>query len=203
MAGGSRSATPIGAVLAGGAGRRLGGDKAVVELDGRALILYPLRALRDVCDEVVVVAKRSTVLPSLMGRARLWIEPDEPRHPLCGVVHALRAAAGRPVLVVAADLPLLDAATLRALLDADRRGVAVVLPRAHGRLEPFCALYLPEALALLEGFDHGARAAEVVRGVPHRAIEPPDPEALLNVNRPEDLLTAGAALGARGGSRGA
>src|SRR3982751_2329337 len=121
-------ASPIGVVLAGGRGRRLGGDKAIVELEGRPLLLYPVEALHSVCDEVVVVAKRDTLLPPLSGVADLWIEPDEPRHPLVGVAHALGLAVGRPVLVVPVDLPLIDAATLRAILSVDPEGASVVAP---------------------------------------------------------------------------
>ncbi len=135
---------PVGVVLAGGLGRRLGGDKAIVELEGRPLLLYPVEALHELCDEVVVVAKRDTVLPPLAGVAELWIEPDEPRHPLAGVAHALRLAAGRSILVVAVDLPLMDAATLRTIAQAEppaSDAAKVVVPRVHGRLQPLCALY--------------------------------------------------------------
>src|SRR3954454_14456578 len=106
MADGAIPEPPVGVVLAGGLGRRLGGDKAIVELEGRPLALYPLEALHEVCDQVAVVAKRDTLLPPLGGVAQLWSEPDTPRHPLTGVVHALRLAAGRSILVVAVDLPL-------------------------------------------------------------------------------------------------
>ena len=67
-----------------------------------------------------------------------------------------------------------------------------------GRLEPFCALYLPPALERLEGFGTTARASVIVGALPLHAIEVPDPVALLNVNRPEDLLVAAAALAERG-----
>src|SRR4051812_20681561 len=129
MAAAPTPAPPVGAVLAGGAGRRIGGDKAIVELEGRALILYPLEALHGVCEDVVVVAKRDTMLPPLAGVADLWIEPDEPRHPLAGVAHALRLAMGRSVLAVAVDLPLVDAATPRAIGGRDP-------PRAAPRPPP-------------------------------------------------------------------
>ena len=79
-------------VLAGGLGRRIGGEKAVVELRGTPLLLYPLRALQAVLAEVVVVAKRGSALPPLPG-VPIWLEPDEPRHPLAGIVHALRGRA--------------------------------------------------------------------------------------------------------------
>jgi molybdopterin-guanine dinucleotide biosynthesis protein A len=186
-----RGAPAVGVVLAGGLGRRLGGDKAIVELEGRALVHYPLEALHEVCDDVVVVAKRDTILPALGGLADLWIEPDEPRHPLVGVAHALQLAAGRPILAVAVDLPLMDAATLRWLLAADAGPDAcAVVPRVHGRLQPLCAVYAPRALAALAGFDPEARATDVVVGLGIREVDPPDPGAFFNVNRPEDLLQA-------------
>ncbi|MDX6685563.1 MAG: molybdenum cofactor guanylyltransferase [Baekduia sp.] len=192
-------APAVGVVLAGGRGRRLGGDKAIVELEGRALVRYPLEALHEVCDEVAVVAKRDTILPPLAGMANLWIEPDEPRHPLVGVAHALRLAMGRPVLVVPVDLPLIDAATLQALLRADRTGVAAVVPRAHGRLQPLCALYCPAALAGLEAFDVTARAIDVVTALGIRELDGLDPMAFFNVNRPEDVLQASVHVKGAGG----
>jgi molybdopterin-guanine dinucleotide biosynthesis protein A len=189
----------IGVVLAGGRGRRIGGDKAIVELEGRALIHYVLEALHEVCEDVVVTAKRGTILPSLAGAADLWIEPDEPTHPLCGVEHALRMAAGRPILAVAVDLPLIDAGTLRAIASADASGVAVVAPLVHGRLQPLCALWLPRALpGLDEAVRTGARATAVAEELGVRAVDGLDPDAFYNVNAPEDLLGATELL--RGGS---
>jgi molybdenum cofactor guanylyltransferase len=187
-------APPVGVVLAGGRGRRLGGDKAIVELEGRALVHYPLEALHEVCDDVVVVAKRDTLLPPLSGVADLWIEPDEPRHPLVGVAHALGLATGRSILVVAVDLPLVDAATLRAIVAAEPGGDAeetVAAPRAYGRLQPLCALYTPRALpAGLNRFDPGARTIEVVEALGVREVAGVDEAAFFNVNAPEDILQA-------------
>ncbi len=186
---------PVGVVLAGGLGRRLGGDKAIVELEGRPLLRYPLEALHELCDDVAVVAKRDTVLPPLAGAAELWIEPDEPRHPLAGVAHALRLAAGRSILVVAVDLPLMDAATLRLIAQTELRDdAAVVVPRVHGRLQPLCALYTPGALSGLEAFDPDARATDIVEGLGICEVLPPDPSAFYNVNRPEDLLQVSVLL---------
>lgn len=193
-----RQAEPIGVVLAGGLGRRIGGDKAVVELEGRALVKYPIETLHEVCDEVAVVAKRDTMLPSLQGLASLWIEPDEPRHPLAGVAHALRVADGRPVLVVPVDVPLMDAGTLRLLLAAEdddpARPAAVVVARVHGRLQPLCGLYRPAALAGLAALDPTARASDVVQALGALVVDAPAPASFLNVNRPEDLLQASALI---------
>jgi molybdenum cofactor guanylyltransferase len=146
---------PVGVVLAGGRGRRLGGDKAIVELEGRPLIQYVLEALHEVCDDVAVVAKRDTLLPALAGTADLWIEPDEPRHPLTGVAHALQMAAGRSVLAVAVDLPLIDAAPRAAAglatFPPDARATGVVRSLGARELEgldptPFYNVNAPEDL---------------------------------------------------------
>jgi molybdenum cofactor guanylyltransferase len=193
----ARPQSPVGVVLAGGLGRRLGGDKAIVELEGRALALYVLEALHEVCDDVAVVAKRDTLLPPLAGVADLWIEPDVPRHPLAGVAHALRLAAGRPVLAVAVDLPCMDGPTLRLIAGTDPGGAAVVAPRVHGRLQPLCALYTPLALAGLAAFDPEAPATDLVEAIGVREVVPPDLDAFLNVNRPEDLIQAAVCLSGR------
>ncbi|HSD77684.1 MAG TPA: molybdenum cofactor guanylyltransferase [Solirubrobacteraceae bacterium] len=193
-----RRGRPLGVVLAGGEGRRLGGGKAVVALDGRPLLAYPLAALREALTDVAVVAKRSTALPPLDAGVAIWLEPDEPRHPMAGVVRALREARGRPVVVVAVDMPLVDAGLLRRIAAAPARGGALaVVPRAGGRLQPLCARYEPGALAALAGFDPADRATDLAGRLAPAVLECADEDAFANVNAPEDLLRASALLHAR------
>ena len=71
------------AVLAGGRGSRLGGDKAAGRAGRAGADQYPLAAAREAGLEAIVVAKRSSRLPSLAGRVRY--EPELPEHPLCGI----------------------------------------------------------------------------------------------------------------------
>ena len=187
----------IGAVLAGGGGRRIGGDKAMVELEGRPLVHYPLNVLRAVLDEVAVVAKQSTVLPGLDVEIAIWLEPEEPRHPLAGVVHALRCARGQPVVVVAGDMPFVTRGLVAALARERSRGAAAVVPRAGGRLQPLCARYEPRALGALAGCDLTAPLSDAVGALDPRILEWPDEEPFFTVNSPEDILQAAALLGGR------
>ena len=187
----------VGVVLAGGAGRRLGGDKAVVSLTGRALLEYPLHAVRRAVGEAVVVAKHATVLPALDPDIAVWLEDDEPRHPLTGIVRALRNAEGRSVLVVAGDMPLVTADVLAALIRAPLGGAPALVPRAGGRLQPLCARYEPAALAGLQDFAHDVPVGEAVLALGPAILEWPDEQAFFNVNAPEDLLQAAALLNAR------
>lgn len=191
---------PIGVVLAGGVGRRIGGAKAVVELRGRPLVVYPLRALQAVLAEVVVVAKQGIALPPLPG-VPIWLEPAEPRHPLAGIVHALEgagAAAGieglaREILVSAGDLPFLDPGLVERLVHADARGAPAVVPHAGGRLQPLLARYSPAAypsLAAALRSDPLPSLSEVVTALEPCVLELDDELPFFNVNLPEDLLTA-------------
>jgi molybdopterin-guanine dinucleotide biosynthesis protein A len=176
----------------------MGGDKAVVELCGRALISYPLEALRGVVDQLAVIAKSNTALPALPG-VELWIEPDEPRHPLVGIVQALALAGGHPILACAADMPFVTPELLERLAHADLKGKPAAVAICAGQLQPFPGLYTqaaaqPITAAIAAG---DARVTEEVAALQPLTIDVPDPESFLNLNAPWDVLQASALLSAR------
>lgn len=135
---------PIVAILAGGRSRRMGQPKPWVELGGKPLISYPIEAARGAGLEPWIVAKRESELPPT--DCRVLLEPDEPHHPLCGIVTALREARPAPVIAVAADMPFVPAELLIQLASAE--GTATV--EAEGRPQPLLARYDPGALGSLE-----------------------------------------------------
>jgi molybdenum cofactor guanylyltransferase len=187
----------VGAVLAGGASRRMGAPKATLELGGRPLLEYPLAAVQGAGLDPVVVAKRNSPLPPLA--VSLWDEPDEPAHPLTGIVAALQGARGRPVLAVACDLPFVTAELLAEL--AARSG-PVVVPDAGGRLHPLLARWEPALLPRLESaLARGSSLRQTVDELGAERVDEAtlrrfgDPERLLfNVNAPDDLERAAALL---------
>ena len=193
-----RRRAPIGVVLAGGAGRRIGGSKAVVALRGRPLIDYPLQAMREALAEVAIIAKPDTELPGLEG-VNVWIEPAEPRHPLVGIVQALALAGGRPVLVCAADLPFVTAALIAQLAKADPAGAPAVVVGRGSSTQPLLGCYQPEALPLLRSAAAEAKlpVQVAVAAIDPRRLEVEDPDVLFNVNAPDDLLQAAAMLDRR------
>ncbi len=184
----------IGVVLAGGEGRRLGGgSKAAARLAGRPLVEYPLDALAEVCERVAVVCKRDTRLPELGGAER-WDEPDEPRHPLTGIVHALETA-GAPVLVCAADMPFVTADACRTLIQG-AGGSPAVVASAAGVLQPTFGLYAPAALDVLRAAPPDAPLTSTVEALdPARVALPPS--LVRSINTPEQLADAEALLAAR------
>jgi molybdopterin-guanine dinucleotide biosynthesis protein A len=185
-------------VLAGGAGRRIGGSKAVATLNRRALISYPLEAVWRALGNVTIIAKPDTALPNVPGAA-VWIEPQEPRHPLTGIVHAISLAEGRPVLVCASDLPLVTPELIGSIARADPGGAPAVVASLGGEIQPLLACYQPSALVQLSAAaqDQAIRLRDAVEalGPLHHEVE--DPDCLFNVNTPDELLQAAAMLDRR------
>jgi molybdopterin-guanine dinucleotide biosynthesis protein A len=188
----------VGALLAGGLGRRIDGAKAMVALDRRPLISYPLEAVWRALGNVAIVAKPDTELPNLPG-ATVWIEPAEPRHPLTGIVHALSLAERKPVVVCAADMPFVTPELIRGLAGADPEGRAAVVASAGGELQPLLGCFRTEALEPLADAaqDPGVRVQDAVAALEPLPYEVSDPELLFNVNTPDDLLQAAAMLDRR------
>src|SRR4051812_45303055 len=136
----------------------MGGAKASRELDGRPLAAYPAAALAATCERVALVAKRDSDVPDLAGVER-WVEPDEPHHPLTGIIYALERA-GESVLVCAADMPFVTPGACEQLIAA--RAIAT----AGGRLQPLLGIYLPDWLPALRAAPPDApltRAVEALR----------------------------------------
>jgi len=179
-----------GAVLTGGSSTRMGVDKALLEVAGRPMVVAAATALAEAgATEIVAVGGD---LAALRGLGLDAVPDDHPGEgPLGGVLTALRRAPTDVVVVLACDMPGVDATTVAALLralaaepDAD-----VAAASDAGRLQPITAAYRIRALPLLaERFGAGERAVR-------RALEPLSvvvveglrPAALGDVDRPEDL----------------
>ena len=192
---GPRRDAPVGVVLAGGASRRLGFDKALVEipLNGVEVSLPALAAKRlaAVCAEVAVADRGRRLVPGLPSL------PDGPGGgPAAGILGAAEAYPGRSLLVLACDLPRIPTSLLAEL--TRHEGFDWVVPRWNDRLEPLCAFYGPAALTALAGrVEQGLLALHGLREVASLAIGylaedqlarfGPPQEIFFNLNTPEDL----------------
>ena len=173
----------VGAVLCGGASRRMGVDKATLPIAGTAMARHVANALTDAgCSPVVTIGGSAGELDAL-GLEHVNDEfPGE--GPLGGILTAL--ALGTPAVVVACDLPNLRAATIKELIAALAGHDAAMA--FSDRPEPLCAVWSADAIPVLRAqFESGERAV-------HRAIRTLDitsvtvsPTELRNINSPEDL----------------
>ena len=192
------AAEPFGAILAGGAGRRIGGAKAMVELRGRPLLTYPLAAMTAALAEVAVIAKARTELPPLPG-VTVWIEPSELSHPVVGILHALAMAEDRSVLICAGDLPFVTPSVIAMVAFASTGGAPAVIASGDGLEQPLLGRYEPQAAEPLHALmqDTGISLRRAVAEIGPRVLELEDPQVLFNINAPEDLLQAAALLDRR------
>lgn len=183
-----------GLLLTGGASRRMGTDKALIEVDGQRLVDRAAAVLRAVADPVVEVGPGWSALPAVRE------EPpgSGPLAALSAGAAALRAAGhDGPVLVLAVDMPRVGVELLRFL--AGRAGPATAVPRAGGHPQPMCARYGRDVLDAVDArLAAGGRslrdlletlAAEgVVDWVGSEEWEPVGgSEAFADVDTPEDL----------------
>jgi molybdopterin-guanine dinucleotide biosynthesis protein A len=171
----------------------MGKDKAFVEFDGEPLAHRVLRALRSVCDEVLVASGDGRRLSALGAPQVADAAPDA--GPLAGIVAGLEAAGTELVAVVAVDMPFASGEVLR-LLAARWSGEDAVVPVTDHGPEPLHAVYARSAapslrrhlgsgiLAVRRVLD--AVATALVSEEEWRAADPSGRFAF-NVNRPEDL----------------
>jgi molybdopterin-guanine dinucleotide biosynthesis protein A len=166
----------------------MGSDKARLAVSGTSLPATAAERLTTVCAEVAVADRGRGVLPGFTSL------PDGPgAGPAAGILGAAAAYPGRPLLVLACDLPGVPAALLAEL--ARSTGYDWAVPRWTGGVEPLCALYGPAALAALrERRLLAPHRLTEERGLAVRYLEggllarfgPPE-EIFFNLNTPEDL----------------
>jgi len=190
----------VAVVLAGGAGRRLGGvDKAGLVVGGRTLLDRVLSAAAGVAGRLVVVGPPR---PVALGPAVIFLEEEAPGGgPVPAVVAALKATGGASVVVVlAVDLPLLTGPDLgrmvAALTEADPPVGAVAAASPSGRPNPLLAAYRADALrqAVSElGTGAGMAAARLLPA--DVVVIDLGAVATLNLNTPDDLERAAELAG--------
>ena len=179
-----------GAVLAGGASSRMGTDKAFIEVDGRTLVAGAARALTGAgASSVLVIGGDEAALRSLGLDARPDDEPGE--GPLGGILTALRLAADDVVVILACDMPAIDAESVTSILAALSAAPSadVVVPVVSERRQFLTAAYRQRAAAHLgEAYAAGERAPRrAVLGLDGVEVIGLDDHRLGDVDRPEDL----------------
>jgi molybdopterin-guanine dinucleotide biosynthesis protein A len=172
----------IGVVLAGGAGTRMGQDKAEVVVADRPMLSWVIAALESVVDRVIISGRSG----AWNGHAGLP-DPEGVAGPLAGLAAGLRL--GEPVLLVAVDQPWVRAATLAKLAAIGETVVPV-----HDEIRQVtCAVYYPgllksaEQAGSLQGLMDLDQPLEVTEPVWRSWGE--DGRSWFSVDRPEDIAT--------------
>lgn len=195
-----KNSTPLhGLVLAGGRSRRMGTDKAaMLHPDGRPLAKRTVDLLMAVCERVVISLRHDQEIPSQIAESPHVFVARDPENgsegPFAGMIASMRLFPDADWLVLACDLPRLDAETLKHLIDSRQSGECFLSYRSEfdGLPEPLCAFYAAGSLPILEqAWAAGLccpRKILIQQNV--RLLDPVTPRALENANTPADWQTA-------------
>ncbi|HRJ71565.1 MAG TPA: molybdenum cofactor guanylyltransferase, partial [Terrimicrobiaceae bacterium] len=146
-------------LLAGGHSRRMGRDKALLEIGGRTLLDHQLATLAELgAGEILLSCRAGQDLAP--RNARMVHDRHGDCGPLGAVASCLAAACSDRIVVLAVDMPAMTPGFLQRLL---AHGPESVIPaRADGFFEPLAAVYsrglLPSALQSLQRGEFSMRA---------------------------------------------
>jgi molybdopterin-guanine dinucleotide biosynthesis protein A len=134
-----------GVILAGGQSSRMGRDKAWLLINGEPLLTRTARILNGVCDHVIVSAAAGQRLPALPDTVPVVRDARHGEGPLAGFENVLASIPERVdrVIVVACDLPDLNAPFLRWLQNQLDEGVDASVVEVEGESYPLCGVYSP------------------------------------------------------------
>lgn len=182
------------AILSGGEGTRIGGDKPLIMLRGKTLLGRAYARARAWSDLTVLVLRSA----EQMGKVDYpWII-DMPGidGPLAGLAAAFgwaRVEGAGLVLTIPCDMPFLPYdLPFRLLAAIDQHGTA--LASSNGRLHPVCGLWRTDRLDQLAQYWLSGRssltgfAAEIGHVAVDWPASPHDP--FFNINSHEDLIAA-------------
>ena len=126
-------------ILAGGKSTRMGRDKAFLEIGGRTLLARQLQLVRTAGAGEIFISGRVGVDYSSFG-CRVLTDTLLETGPLAGIASALATMTTPLLLVLAVDLPNMDAHFLCDLLVKSAGGTGII-PRVAGQMEPLAATY--------------------------------------------------------------
>lgn len=132
-----------GVILAGGANRRMNGErKALLPFEGKPLIVRQLDAMREICDELIVVTNDPKPYLNVVDRSVRIISDFFKGHGALGGMHAaLSLAKHATVWVVGCDMPFISSAAAQLLLSRKLEGFEAVVPLVNGKLHPLHGIY--------------------------------------------------------------
>jgi molybdopterin-guanine dinucleotide biosynthesis protein A len=178
--GSAKPASPVAAfILAGGASRRMGQDKALLPAGSRTLLEIMAAKAGTLTERIAIVGPTERY-----GHLGWPVLPDEVAlsGPLSGLVTALRAGWAEWNLVLACDLPYIPGPFLRQIFDTAKNSRALAV---HAEGQPLCGVYharcLPAAEAALAA--KRLKMLDFTASLPSQAV-PADPTWLTNINDP-------------------
>jgi len=186
-----------GIILSGGKSRRMGENKAFLEIRGERIIDRTAGIFRELFEETIIVTNDPLDYVEFDVKIATDIFPG--KGPLGGIYTGLFFAAFDYAFVASCDMPFLNPAFI-AYMKERKRDYDILVPAARGGLEPLHAIYskkcLPPIRKLIEknllkirGFYKQCKTVEIPEAI-LRSFDQED-KMFLNLNTKDDLVRSG------------
>lgn len=141
-------------ILAGGKGRRMGGqDKGLMPFLGQPIIEHTLASITPQCGAVIINANRNIDLYSRYKHPVISDQSNDFQGPLAGFAIALENASSLLIATVPCDAPIIPKGLIKRLLTALNDSNADIAVAHDGvRLQPVYALIKTQLLGNLQKF---------------------------------------------------
>lgn len=187
-----------GLVLAGGESRRMGQDKASLQAGGETQLSRSVRCLERHMSDVFVSTRPSQANDLLRSEFQQIVDKYENMGPIAGILSAMDSDPAASWLVLACDLPNVDDTTIAYLIhNASAEHAFTAYRSVRDDLpEPLCAIFTPSSRPIIDRFvAEGVKCPrKMLIKSPTCLLTQPNPEALHNVNTPDDLAGTGIQL---------
>jgi molybdopterin-guanine dinucleotide biosynthesis protein A len=127
-----------GIILAGGRSSRMGTDKGLLDLNGKAFITYSIDALSPFVSKILIISDNDAYDAFNVERVEDIIKDSGP---LAGIFTGLNKSKTTYNLVLSCDIPLVQSNVLNMLIEAQDDHHDIVQIESNGRAMPLIALY--------------------------------------------------------------
>ncbi len=135
-----------GIILCGGKSCRFGQDKGLCTLAGKPMIDYPLAALKNICDDIII----STNDPRYDTLGYKIIKDNIKNiGPLGGIYSALHESKTEDNIIVSCDMPFLNEKLLNYILE-NKNNHLIAAAYEGQYVEPLCSYYNKKVIPIIE-----------------------------------------------------
>ncbi len=182
-------------ILAGGKSSRMGSDKALVDYQGKPMLLSVYQVAAACTEQVYILTPWSDRYQSILPPDCQYLVESQPgKGPVNGLYQGLEQISADWILLLACDLPLLDVEILQSWINKLPQipaSTLALVPQRSQIWEPMCGFYRKEVKTELDIFlKMGKRSfQELLSGIDVEALNVDEKTSLMlfNCNSPGDL----------------
>ncbi len=196
----------IGAIMTGGRSRRMGFNKAFIELDkktGETILSRTVSLFSELFDETVIVTADASIYS---GYSEAGVPVLTDIYPDCGslggIFTALKSFPGSPLFVAACDMPHIAPAAIKAVIESARSSTTpfdAAIPYIDSRYHPLHAFYTQSSTDRMERMikERTLRVQDFIASAEVLELVEADfgtvaiARSVANINTPEELENAG------------